>query len=376
MKIGRMGCLLVVFVLSLSGCRPAAAEDGPAPAIPVKASQLLQRSVTDYVDFTARTMAVDMVRLRARVWGHLEKINFIEGSDVKKGDLLFVIDQRAYKATLARADADLAQSEARYTRLSRDYKRAMAMSSSKSISQEELDKIGGDLSEAAAAVKSAGAARETAKLNLEFSEIRSPIDGQISRAMVTVGNMVESGEMGGTVLTTIMSTDTMYAYFDVDDQTFLRIRKLIRASSGEPPAVHLALSNEQGFPHAGKLDFVDNQVEAGTGTVRMRGLFTNPDRELTPGLFVRIRVPLGVSHPALLVCDRGIDTDQGQKVVYVVTGDNLVEKRQVKLGGLHDGLREIETGVQPKERIVIEGIQRVRAGSSVVPEMIDMPVSK
>lgn len=376
MQSGRVLGALVVVSLAVAGCAQGPADHMSGAAIPVKASQVIGRSVTEYADFTGRTMAVDAVRLRARVWGHLEKINFLEGSDVKKGDLLFVIDQRAYKVALARAEAELAQSEARYARLSKDYKRALAMSSTKSISQEELDKIAGDLSEATSAVKSACAARDTAKLNLDFTEIRSPIDGQISRALVTVGNMVESGETGGTVLTTIMSTDTMYAYFDVDDQTYLRIRKLIRTSPSETPAVLLTLPNEPGFAHVGKLDFIDNQVEAGTGTLRMRGLFPNLDRALTPGLFIRIRLPLGVSHPALLVNDRAIDTDQGQKVVYVINRDNVVEKRPVKLGGLHDGLREIETGLQPNERIVVEGIQRVRPGTNVVPDLVDMPVSR
>jgi RND family efflux transporter MFP subunit len=375
MNHGGIVAALALSSLALAGCARAPAEGGPNVALPVKVSQLVERSVTDYADFTGRTMAVEAVRLRARVWGHLEKINFVEGADVKKGDLLFVIDQRAYKVALARTEAELAQSEARCARLSKDYKRAIAMSSTKSISQEELDKTAGDLSEAGSAVKSAAAARDTAKLNLEFTEIRSPIDGQISRALVTTGNMVESGETGGTVLTTIMSTDTMYVYFDVDDQTFLRIRKLIRGSTSETPMVHIALSNERGFPHVGKLDFVDNQVEAGTGTLRMRGLFPNLERALTPGLFVRVRVPLGVSHPALLINDRAIDTDQGQKVIYVVNAGNIVEKRSVKLGGLHDGLREVQGDLQPRERVVVEGIQRVRAGASVAPEVIDMPVS-
>jgi RND family efflux transporter MFP subunit len=193
---------------------------------------------------------------------------------------------------------------------------------------------------------------------------------------VTVGNMVESGETGGTVLTTIMSTETMYAYFDVDDQTWVQVRQLLRKSTLDTPRVQLGLTNEKGHPHLGKLDFVDNAIDAGTGTLRMRGLFPNKDRLLTPGLFVRIRVPLGGAHDALLVTDRAIDTDQGQKILYVVNPDNVVEKRLVKLGGLHDGLREIESGVKAKEQIVIEGIQRVRAGAVVAPEVTAMPVSK
>jgi RND family efflux transporter MFP subunit len=345
--------------------------DMPPPT--VKVSQAVECSVIDYAEFTGRTTAVDAVKMRARVWGHLEKINFTEGADVKKGDLLFIIDQRPYKATLAKADAEVAQGEARLKRLTSDQKRAEALARSNAISQEDLDKIAGDLSEADAIVKSAIASREVAKLNLEFTEVRAPINGQIGRAMVTVGNMVESGETGGTVLTSIMSTDSMYAYFDVDDQTFVQIRPLLQHSSQFTPTVQLGLTNEKGFPHVGKLDFIDNQVDPGTGTLRMRGLFSNKNRQLTPGLFVRIRLPLGSSHAALLVSDRAVDTDQGQKIIYVVNSDKVVEKRVVKLGGLHDGLREIESGLKAREQVIVEGIQRVRPGASVSPELGAMP---
>jgi RND family efflux transporter MFP subunit len=365
----------LIVVSCVAGCSQAPAE-GPAPPAPtVKVSYPLESPVTDYADFTGRTMAVEAVKLRARVWGHLEKIKFKEGADVKKDDVLFVIDQRSYKAALARADAEVAQSQARHTRLLGDQKRAKTLDRGKAISAEDLEKINGDVSEAAAMVESAKANQEVARLNLDFTEVKAPISGQIGRAMVTVGNMVESGETGGTVLTTIMSTETMYAYFDVDDQTWVQVRQL-RKSTLDTPIVQLGLTNEKGFPHHGKLDFVDNQIDAGTGTLRMRGLFPNKDRALTPGLFVRVRVPLGGSHDALLVSDRAVDTDQGQKVLYVVNRDKVVEKRLVKLGGLHDGLREIESGIKAKEQVITEGIQRVRAGLAVAPDVIAMPVGK
>jgi RND family efflux transporter MFP subunit len=365
-----------LFILScLAGCSQAPTQ-GSAPPPRVKVSYPLEQPVTDYADFTGRTMAVESVKLRARVWGHLAKINFTEGADVKKDDVLFVIDQRTYRAALARADAEVAQSEARYARLRGDQQRAEALAASKAISREEFEKIAGDVSEAAAMVQSATANREVAKLNLDFTEIKAPVSGQISRAMVTVGNMVESGETGGTVLTTIMSTETMYVYFDVDDQTWVQVRQRLRQSTSDIPTVQLGLTNEKGFPRVGKLDFVDNQIEAGTGTLRMRGLFPNKDRELTPGLFVRVRLPLGGSHNALLVTDRAIDTDQGQKILYVVNPDNVIEKRLVNLAGLHDGFREIESGAQAKEPVVIEGIQRVRPGLKVAPDLISMPGAK
>lgn len=346
------------------------------PPPKVRVSVPVERAVTDYADFTGRTMAVEAVKLRARVWGHLEKINFVEGSDVKKDAVLFVIDQRPYKAALARADSELAQSEARHKRLLGDHKRAAALLATKAISTEEYERISGELAEAAAMVKSAAANKEVARLNLEFTEVRAPISGQVGRAMLTVGNMVKSGENGDTVLTTVMSIDPMYVYFDVDDQSWVQMRPRLSKSSLDAPAVHLGLSNEKGFPHTGKLDFIDNQVDAATGTLRMRGLFPNKDRLLTPGLFVRVRVSLGSAHRALLISDRAIDTDQGQKVVYIVNRANTVEKRSVKLGALHDGLREMESGLMPGESVVVEGIQRVRPGATVQPEVVAMPVGK
>jgi RND family efflux transporter MFP subunit len=368
--------------LGLTGCSQAPPEGGPLPPPVVTVSYPLEREVTDYNDFTGRTAAVESVKLRARVWGHLEKIHFAEGAEVKKGELLFVIDQRPYQAALARAEAEVAQSEAHAKRLESDHGRARSLLQSRAIAREEFDKMAGDLSEAQAAVRSALAMRETAKLNLGFTEVRAPVGGQISRALVTVGNLVESGETGGTVLTTIVSVDPMYAYFDVDDLTFMQVKQLVRAvgeskvrSAPEAlPPVLLGLAGEQGYPHRGRIDFVDNQVDPGTGTLRMRGVFPNRDRVLTPGLFARIRVPLGDPHKALLVTDRAIDTDQGQKVLYVVNKENVVNKRLVRLGRLHDGLREIESGVRPGERVVVDGIQRVRGGITVEPKLVDMPV--
>lgn len=356
------------------GCSDSGPQQGmpqmPPPAVTV--AKPTEREVTDYADFTGRTMAVEAVKVRARVWGHLQKINFAEGAEVKKGDLLFVLDQRPYKATLARVEAEAAQTQARVTRLEGDLNRARNLLNTRSISREEFDKISGDLIEAQAALRSSLAGLEMAKLNFEYTEVRAPVDGQTSRAMVTVGNLVESGEMGGTLLTHIVSINPMYVYFDVDDLTFLRIKPMVRdamshSSPGNLPPVLLAIGKETGFPHQGVIDFIDNQVDANTGTVRMRGVFENDDRSLTPGLFGRVRVQLGRSHKALLVTDRAIESDQGQKVVYVVGDKDVAEKRIVKLGRLHDGLREIESGVKPGERIVVDGLQRVRPGAPVAP---------
>jgi RND family efflux transporter MFP subunit len=351
----------------------------PPPAVTV--SYPVERDVIDSTDFTGRTAAVESVQVRARVWGHLQSINFSEGKEVKKGDVLFVIDPRPYAAALERAEGDVAQSEARQKRLEADSVRARDLLQARATSREDYDKVNGDLAEAQAAVRSARAARYTAQLNLEYTKILAPVTGVAGRALVTIGNLVQSGEMGGTILTTVVSTDPVYAYFDVDDLTLNRIRALVRnGSSSTAPqptqsraTIFLGLAHEDGlFPHQGQIDFLDNQVDPGTGTLKARGVFDNKDGSLTPGLFARIRIPLGRPHRAILVSDRAVDTDQGQKVLFVVKADNVVEKRLVVLGGLHDGLREIVSGIKVGERVVVDGIQRVRGGVVAAPQLAEM----
>ncbi len=358
-----------------AAARPPADEAPPPPAVTV--SRPLEAEVTDYNHFTGRTDAVESVQVRAHVWGYLDKINFTEGAEVNKGDVLFKIDPRTYDAALAQAEANLKQAEARRNSMADVYARDRASPAATPQATATLDQ--GNLAEAEAAVGSALAARDAAQLNVTYTDVVAPIGGRVSRALVTVGNLVQSGEMGGTVLTSIVSLDPMYAYFDMDDLTFLRVGRSARegkaAASADalPPVSMLGLADEEGFPHAGRIDFMDNQVDPGTGTMKARGVFPNKDRVLTPGLFARIRVPVGDAHKAVLVTDRAIDTDQGEKVVYVVDKDNVVDKRPVRLGGLHDGLREIESGVKPGEQVIVDGLQRVRGGIKVEPKLVDMP---
>jgi RND family efflux transporter MFP subunit len=334
----------------------------------------LELSVTDFNHFTGRTAAVAMVQVRARVTGYLDKVHFKDGDLVREKDVLCEIDPRVYQAAFDQAEANVAQSDARVQRLRGDFERALNLFTKRTIGREEYEKYGGDLKEAQAAYNSARAAQTTAQLNLNFTKVISPIAGRVSRRNIDPGNLIKADE---TVLTAIVTQDPMYAYFDVDDLTFTQVGRLVRdgkqASDGLPP-VELGLTGEQGYPHAGAINFVDNQVDPSTGTLRMRGVFPNKDKTLTPGLFARIRVPLGGPHQALLVTDRAIDTDQGQKVVYIVNGDNVVDKRPVRLAGLHDGLREIVDGVRLGERVVVDGIQRVRGGIVVQPKLIKMPV--
>jgi RND family efflux transporter MFP subunit len=241
------------------------------------------------------------------------------------------------------------------------------------------DKYVDDHDEAVASQVALKAAVERAQLDVGFTKITAPVSGRISRALVTVGNLVQAGDLtGGTLLTTIVSVDPMYAYFDVDEHTVLRVKQLIREGKAKTPddpdiPVWLGLANEDGYPHQGVVNFVDNQVNPRTGTLRVRGVFTNKDETLSPGYFARVRVPIGVSHKALLISERALDTDQGAKIVYVVDEDNKVTSQPVRLGALHDGLREITDGLKGGERVIVNGLQHVRPGLIVEPDLVDMP---
>jgi membrane fusion protein, multidrug efflux system len=370
--------LFTGFGLGLAGCARPAMMAPPPAAIPVSVSYPVDRDVTDYVDFTGRTVAVDSVEVRARVWGYLDKVNFKEGALVKKGDVLFEIDPRSYKAALAQAEGNLASAQAKLTRLEADLARAQRLLSSGSIGREEFDKISGDRGEAGAALQALNAAVEQAKLDLGFTKIAAPVTGRVGRAIVTEGNLVQSGQAGGTLLTTLVSVDPIYAYFDVDERTVLRVRQLIREGKAKSARetdwpVSLGLATDGGFPHQGVIDFVDNQVNPKTGTLRVRGVFPNKNEAISPGFFARVRVPIGYPRKALLVTDRAIDNDQGQKIVFVVNANNEVASRPIRSGALQSGLRVIEEGLKPGDRVIVNGLQQVRPGVTVEPRVVEMP---
>jgi len=374
--------LMLGLCLGPAGCTRAPSEAPTAAPPPVTVSYPVEREVTDYADFTSRTAAVDSVELRARVSGYLDKVNFKEGSLVKKGDVLFEIDPRTYLAELAMAKGTLAAAEARVERLDADFARSQRLINSRTINREEYDKVAGERGEAAASRAALNAAVERARLNLDFTKVTAPVSGRVSRYYVTVGNLVSAGDMTpGTLLTTIVSVDPMYAYFDVDEHTVLRVKQLIREGKvGTPDDVEipvwLGLANEDGHPHRGTINFTDNQVNSRTGTLRVRGVFTNKDEALSPGYFARVRVPISPPHKALLVTDRALDTDQGQKVAYVVDKDNKVVSRPVRLGATHDGLREITNGLKATDRVIVNGLQQVRPGLTVEPTLVDMPAAR
>lgn len=323
--------------------------------------------ITDYEDFTGRTVATKTVEVRARVTGYLQKINFKEGGLVQQGTVLFEIDPRSYQAEVDRNAANLVQANARYKRLNLDYLRSSRLIASKSISQEQFDQISGDRLQSLAAIDVTKAELALAKLNLSYTKVVSPISGRISRTMLDPGNLVRADE---TVLTTIVATDPIYAYFDVDERTLLRVRRFtdegrIRTAADHSVPVMIGLADEPGYTHQGSVNFVDNRLDANTGTLQLRGVLPNKQGVLSPGLFVRVRLPIGQPYSALLLREQAIGTDQGQKFVYVVTPQSKAEYRQIEVGKLHNGQRVVLKGLAAGERVVVSGLQRVRPGAEV-----------
>jgi RND family efflux transporter MFP subunit len=379
-SLKNLGCLLTLLFScpAIIGCGPTQAQSGSSPPPPpeVLVSLPVTRQVKDYVDFPGRTEAVNSIEIRARVTGYLDKVHFQEGTDVEQGDLLFEIDPRPYKADLSRAEGNVLQSEGHLKRMEADYQRAADLLPKRAIGREDFDRIAGDRTEAAGAVAVAKASRDMAELNLSFTKVRAPLSGRISRRYIDPGNLVKADD---TALTTIVSLDPIYAYFDLDERTTLQLQRLIRqgkikSSPGAGLEVLLGLADQEDFPRRGVTNFADNRVDSDTGTWRLRGLFDNPDHALAPGLFVRIRLPIGNPYRATLVSEEALGTDQGQKFVYVVNAKDTVEYRRVKVGRLHDGLRVITDGLVPAEKVVVSGLQRVRPGIEVSPKLVDMPV--
>jgi len=361
---------LLVALLPAVGCRRAVVESAAPRPQEVLVAVPMTRSFTEYEEFTGRTEAVRTIDLRARVTGYLDKALFKDGAEVREGDVLFEIDPRTYAAEVERARANLTVAEARLKRLEADFRRAEPLMRSGASSQEEFDRIAGDRAEAAASVGVARAGLDLAQLNLGFTKVCAPVSGRVSRAAIDPGNLVKADD---TILTTLVTLDPMYAYFDVDERTLLRLRRLvqagqIRSSREATVGVEMGLADEGGFPHQGTINFTDNRLTADTGTLRARGVFANPNRLLSPGLFVRVRMPVGEPRQAIMIPEQALGTDQGQKFVYVVDDGNVARYRRVKVGPQQDTYRVIEQGVGPGERVVVAGQQRIRDGVTVAPK--------
>jgi multidrug efflux system membrane fusion protein len=348
----------------------------PPPAV-VSVAKVEVRKVMQWDEFIGRIEATDSVEIRPRVSGFIDSVRYKEGSEVKKGDILFVIDQRPYRAALDRAEAELAQARAQAALSKSEAARAQKLLESRVISQEEHDQRIANEQQANAAVQAAAAAVETARLNLDFTEVRSPINGRAGEAMVTAGNLVQT-DPSPTLLTTVVSLDPVYVVFEGDEQTYLRYGEMARR--GERPSardrrvpVMVGLSNEDGFPHEGHVDFVDNQLNPATGTIRARAVLDNKDRIFTPGLFARVKLPGSGEFPAALVDEKAILTDQDRKFVYVLGPDNRALRRDIKLGRSAEGLRIVTEGLGPEDQVVVHGVQKIFfPGMPVVPQTIRM----
>lgn len=348
----------------------------PPPVPEVTVSRPVVEEVTDYVEFPGQTQAVGEVEVRARVTGYLRKINFQDGDEVKKGDVLFEIDPRPYEAVLERATGDLNRLKALLAKAESDVRRADRLRPSGVMTEDEYEQQVAELKTHQASLQSAEAAVRDAQLNMEFTRVVSPIDGRISRRRITEGNLVQPGTGESTVLTTIVSVDPIYVTFHIEEPSLLKFQNLDwrLGRNGRPRQlkdlkipVEIGLPGEEGFPHRGIVDFLDNRVDRCTGTICARGIFENSGQYLTPGLFVRVRVPFGKPHPAMLVSDRAIGRDQRQKFLLTVDKDNLVRRREVRLGAMQKGLRVIESGIGPDDLVIVSGLQRARPGAKVAP---------
>jgi multidrug efflux system membrane fusion protein len=362
----------------LSGCsssvgQPAAgAPKSAPPAAQVTVAEVIHRPLHDWSEFTGRLEAVQSVEIRPRVSGYIDRIGFEEGVRVKQGQILFRIDPRPFRAEAERQLAARTRALSELDLAKANHARAQRLIGEHAIAREEFDRLSSADSVAASDLAAADAALTAAKLNLEFTEVRAPIDGRVSRALITRGNLVSSDSL----LTTIVSDDPVYASFDADEQAFLRYsRNVANRSAGVDP-VYMGLADEKDFPHAGRLNFVDNQVDRKTGTIRARAVFANPDGIFTPGLFVRIRLVGRDTRDAVLIDDRAVGTDLGKKFVFVLKDDSTVDYRNVTLGPNVDGLRIVTGGLASGEVIVVNGLQRVRPGAPVAATKVVMDMSR
>jgi multidrug efflux system membrane fusion protein len=345
----------------------AAAAAAP-PAADVDVAAVISQSITDYQGYSGRIEAINNVEIRPLVSGTIVAVHFRDGAMVKKGDLLFTIDPRPYQAEVDRAAAQLASAESRSGYASSDWERAQRLLTDNAIAKRDYDQAQNANREAVAAVKAAKAALEAAQINLGYTAITAPVSGRVSRAELTVGNVVSTGA-NAPVMTTLVSTSPIYASFEVDEQTYLRF---LSHDSNVTVPVWIGLANETGYSRQGVIDSVDNRLDTSSGTIRVRARLDNADGVLVPGLYVRARVGGGAPHQAVLVSDAAIQTDQDKKFVLLVDKENKVQYREVKLGDQQRGLRVITGGLQPGERIVVNGIQRVRPGDPVKPNLVQM----
>ncbi|HWY73280.1 MAG TPA: efflux RND transporter periplasmic adaptor subunit, partial [Burkholderiaceae bacterium] len=378
------GVLMLSASIVLAACQSRADTPPPGPhgGPPVSVAPAVQRQVQESDEFTGRLEAPQSVDVRPRVTGYIKKVHFHDGQEVKAGDLLFTIDPDPYLAELAKARAQLAAAQTQVELARSEEARAHKLIDVKAISQQEYDQLTSGSLNAAANVQAAEAAVQSAELNVGYTQIRAPIAGRVSRANVTAGNLVNPGDP---VLTSLVSLDQVYAYFDAGEDAYLRYLKSTReARPGSQPhtnPVLMGLADEQGYPHRGVMDFVDNRLNPQTGAMRTRAVFDNAERRFTPGLFARIRLLGSGTYTAVLTPEQAIGTDQTKKFVLVIGQNNTAQFREVALGSLVDGMRVVKSGLFPGDLVVVDGLQRVRPGQPVTPEKLQiddrgMPIRK
>ncbi|MBU1332633.1 MAG: efflux RND transporter periplasmic adaptor subunit [Gammaproteobacteria bacterium] len=364
--------LALAALLTLSACGPAAESAAPMAPPTVSVAQVIEQPITEWDAFTGRLEAPETVEIRPRVAGFIDRVAFDEGSLVKKGDLLFQIDPRPFQAEVKRLEAQLQQARATLARSQSEAQRGERLRQSNAISAELADARASAAAEARAAVAGIQAELDNARLNLSFTRVTSPIDGRVSRAEITAGNLVSAGQGP---LTRVVSTNLVYAYFDADERVFLKYLEMARSAGQDARVaspVYLGLSSEDGFPHLGQLDFLDNQVNPLTGTIRGRAVFDNREGRFTPGLYVRLQLVGSQRYNATLIQEAAVGTDLGKKFVLVLAADNSVSYRTVELGPKLEGLRIVRSGLKKGEQILVNGLQRARPGATVDPQVVPM----
>ncbi|MCK7002638.1 efflux RND transporter periplasmic adaptor subunit [Enterobacter kobei] len=349
--------------LLLVGCDNSVAQNAAPPAPAVNAADVVVKSISQWDSFNGRIEAVESVQLRPRVSGYIDKVNFTDGQEVKRGEVLFTIDDRTYRAALEQAQATLERAKTQASLARSEANRTDKLINTNLVSREEWEQRRAAAIQAQADIRAAQAAVDAAQLNLDFTKVTAPIDGRASRALITSGNLVTAGD-SASVLTTLVSQKTVYVYFDVDESTYLHYQNLARSGQGASSnhtalPVEIGLAGEEGYPHQGKVDFLDNQLAPSTGTIRMRALLDNAQRQFTPGLFARVRLPGSAEFQATLIDDKAVLTDQDRKYVYIVDKEGKAQRRDITPGRLADGLRIVQQGLKPGDKVIVDGLQKV-----------------